>query len=223
MAKFGGAVRRLFVRCLATCLPLIVVLGIAGSSSVMAEPPANAFRFVHDADGRLKAAIDPAGETAVYGWDVAGNLLSISRGASNKLSIIQLSPYKGAVGETVKIKGTGFSSTPASNTVKFKGTAATVTEASPWSLAVKVPVGALSGSVTVSTPTEGPATSPQEFTVASASAPTISGISPTVVATGGEATITGTGFDTAAGGNVVILNRSRPELISWSAVPATSP
>src|SRR6188768_158830 len=196
---------------------VMVVIGIANPAPGVASPPENAFRFVHDADGRLKAAVDPAGETAVYSWDTAGNLSAISRGLSSKLSIIQLSPAKGAVGDVIKIVGTGFSSTPGSNTVKFNGTAATATEASPWSLTVKVPTGATSGSVTVSTKTEGPVTSPETFTVSASSKPSISGISPTVAATGDEVTISGSNFDTAAGGNVVRLNRSMPGLVSTSA------
>jgi len=117
----------------------------------------------------------------------------------------------------IKIAGTGFSSTPGSNTVKFNGTAATATEASPWSLTVKVPAGATTGSVTVSTKTEGPVTSAEAFTVSSSSKPSISGISPTVAATGDEVTISGSNFDIAAGGNVVRLNRSLPGLVSTSA------
>src|SRR6478752_3133587 len=186
---------------------LSAVLVSIGPASAAASPPANAFRFVHDADGRLKAAIDPEGETAAYGWDAAGNLLSISRNASSKLSVLRPSPSEGAVGEEVKLMGTGFSSTPSSNTVKFNGTTATVVEASPWSLSVKVPTGAETGYVTVSTSTEGPATSPEEFTVRSSSKPSISGISTTAAGTGDEVTINGSGFDSSASGNVITLNR----------------
>jgi RHS repeat-associated protein len=189
---------------------------LAGSSLALAEPPANAFRFFHDADGRLKAAIDPEGETAVYSWDAGGNLSFISRSASSKLSIIQLSPPRGAVGGTVKIEGSGFSSTPGSNMVKFNGTAATVTEASPLSLSVNVPTEAKSGYVTVSTPGEGPVTSPETFMVGNSSKPTISSISPTIAATEDEVTISGSGFDGSSGGNIVVLNRSRPEVVSAS-------
>ena len=189
---------------------------MAGSSPALAEPPANAFHFFHDADGRLKAAIDPEGETAVYSWDAGGNISSISRISSSKLSIIQLGPSQGAVGGTIKIEGSGFSSTPGSNTVKFNGTAATITEASPLSLSVKVPPEAKSGYVTVSTPGEGPVTSPETFTVGNSSKPTISSISPTVAAIEDEVTISGSGFDGSSGGDIVVLNRSRPEVVSAS-------
>jgi len=224
MAKFGEVVRRVLLRCMAICLSLIAVLGITGPNSVLAEPPANAFRFFHDADGRLKAAIDPEGETAIYNWDAAGNLSSISRGLSSKLSIIQLSPAKSAVGDTIKIKGTGFSSTPASNTVKFNGTVATVEAATPWSLTVKVPAEATSGAVTVATGGE-PVTSPENFTVAASTKPSISSISPTIAAAGEEVTISGSNFDSSLGGSTVTVNRSRPEVVSVteSAIKAIVP
>src|ERR1044072_7851657 len=110
----------------------LVVLSVMSCTKALPPPPSNAFRFLHAADGRLTAAIDPEGETAAYSWDAAGNLLSISRGSSSKLSIVQLSPAKGEIGQTIEIEGTGFSTTPGVNTVKFNGTAATVQTATPW-------------------------------------------------------------------------------------------
>ena len=192
---------------------LVFVLAMLGPAAALSDPPANAFRHVHDADGRLKAAIDPEGDTALYSWDATGNLLSIDRHPSDDLSIIQLSPAKGEVGETIEIEGTGFSPTPESNTVKFNGTAATVTAASPWSLSVKVPAEATTGTVTVKTPEEGPVTSAQTFTVAS-SKPSISSLSPTVAAAGEEVTISGSNFDSSTSGNYVRFNDSIPELTS---------
>src|ERR1700728_4570626 len=79
---------------------LAVVAGMLGSSVAFATPPTTAIRYVYDADGHLKAVINPASETALYGWDPAGNLTSIGLKSSTKLSIIQLPPPQGAVGET---------------------------------------------------------------------------------------------------------------------------
>ncbi len=195
---------------------LLAVVGLFAPSTALSSPPSNAFRFFHDADGRLKAAIDPEGDTALYNWDAAGNLLSISRNVSSKLAIVQLSPPRGEVGATVTIEGTGFSTTPASNTVKFNGTAASVSVASATSLTVKVPSGATSGSVTVTVGEEGPVTSPESFTVAESSAPKISSLSPTVAVAGEEVTISGSNFEPAVSSNAVTLNLSRPELVSAS-------
>jgi RHS repeat-associated protein len=212
----GEALNSLFgVSCRGTsCLGVGWSLNTENPAMALVSPAATTFRFVHDADGRLKAAIDPEGEAAFYSWDASGNLTSISRGSSSKLSILGLSPPKGAVGETVKIKGTGFSTTPASNTVKFNGTAATVEAATQWSLTVKVPAGATSGSVTVATSGE-PVTSPENFTVATGK-PSISALSPTIAASGEEVTISGSNFESSIYDNVVLLNGFRPELTSSS-------
>ncbi|HKZ12591.1 MAG TPA: LamG-like jellyroll fold domain-containing protein, partial [Solirubrobacterales bacterium] len=184
-------------------------------------PPANAIRFLHNADGRLKEVVEPAGGTATYNWDAAGNLLSISRGAASSLSIGQITPDRGNVGEPVRIDGTGFSSIPESDVVKFNGTQATVLKASPWAIWVDVPGGAESGLVTVSTPSEGPAVSSEEFVVGNQpGAPSISGLSSNVVATGEELTILGSNFESAVD-DVVTLNNSRPEIVSASKTAIT--
>jgi RHS repeat-associated protein len=176
------------------------------------SPPPGAFNFIHDSDGRLKAAIQPEGDIATYGWDAAGNLVAIDRSSSSELSIIQLSPASGEVGETIEIEGTGFSAK--SNTVKFNGTAATVVEARPTTLVVEVPAEATSGSVTVETPTEGPASSPEEFTVADSSGPSIFSLSSALAAPEEEVTIFGAHFDPSSAGNIVSFNRYRPELVA---------
>ncbi|HSS05220.1 MAG TPA: IPT/TIG domain-containing protein, partial [Solirubrobacterales bacterium] len=212
----GEALNSLFgVSCRGTtCLGVGWSLNTENPALALVSPAATTFRFIHDADGRLRAAFDPEGEAAFYGWDANGNLTSISRGSSSKLSIVKLSPPRGAVGETVKIKGTGFSTTPASNTVKFNGTAATVEAATQWSLTVKVPVGATSGSVTVATSGE-PVTSPETFTVTTGK-PSISELSLNIAAIGEEVTISGSNFESSAYDNAVTLNGIRSELTSTS-------
>ncbi len=213
----GEAFNSLFgVSCRSTmCLGVGWSLNTENPAMAQVSPAATTFRFVHDADGRLRAVIDPEGEAAFYSWDASGNLTSISRSSSSKSSIIGLSPTKGAIGDTIKIKGTGFSSTPASNTVKFNGTAATVEAATQWTLTVKVPAGATSGSVTVATSGE-PVTSPENFTVAASAKPGISSISPTIAASGEEVTISGSNFESSAYENSVTLNRFKPQLTSAS-------
>ena len=58
-------------------------------------------------------------------------------------------PAIAAVGRTVVITGTNFSSVTNENIVKFNGTAATVTQASATELTVTVPNGATTGTLTV--------------------------------------------------------------------------
>jgi RHS repeat-associated protein len=173
------------------------------------HPP---IRFVHDADGRLEAMIEPHGETAVYDWDAAGNLLSITRHPSAELSILQLSPAKAEVGETVTIEGTGFSGTPGSNTVEFNGTPASVISANGSSLTVQVPGGATTGPVTVATGEES-ASSPASFSVVGSSVPHIASLSTIVAKAGDEVTASGSNFAPGVSGNIVVLNGSRASVV----------
>jgi YD repeat-containing protein len=83
---------------------------------------AGAPSYVYDDAGRLKAVIDPTGNTAIYNYDAVGNLLSITNQASSVLALIDFTPKSGPVGTTVTLYGTAFSATPASNTVEFNGT-----------------------------------------------------------------------------------------------------
>jgi YD repeat-containing protein len=72
-----GLVRRARVPAIAF-LAFLLFLALSPAAAV-SDPPANAFRFIYDADGRLKAAIDPEGDAAAYGWAAVGNMLSITR------------------------------------------------------------------------------------------------------------------------------------------------
>ncbi len=204
-------------RLLFVTLAIVALSASAWAGVALASPPSNAFRFVHDADGRLKAAIDPEGDTAVYSWDAAGNLESIARQASSKLSIVQITPSRGEAGDTVLIEGTGFSETPGSNVVKFNGKAATVNAATPFSLEVKVPAEASTGAVTVAAGEEGPVSSPGAFTVVESPAPHISSISPTLAVAGEEITVSGSNFESTASSEALTLNRARPEVTSSSS------
>jgi YVTN family beta-propeller protein/YD repeat-containing protein len=78
--------------------------------------------------------------------------------------ITGFSPTSGAAGDTVTISGHGFDAVPAGNTVRFNGTPASVTSATPTSLATRVPDGAQTGPISVTT-AGGTATSTQAFTV----------------------------------------------------------
>ena len=161
--------------------------------------------------------IEPEGESAYYGWDAVGNLLSIVRHSTAKLSVAQLSPARGEVGATVRIEGTGSSTTPSSDTVKFAGTAASVTAATAYSLTVKVPAGASSGTVTVATSGEGPVSSLESFSVVESAAPLITSISPTIAVVGQEVSVTGSNFSSWIPADALTMNLTRPEIISASS------
>ena len=63
--------------------------------------------------------------------------------------ITSFSPTSAAVGDTVTITGSGFSTTAANNIVYFGGVRATVSSATPTQLVVTVPSGAKDEPITV--------------------------------------------------------------------------
>ncbi len=184
------------------------------------SPPASAYGFGYDDQGRLIEASAPTGSTATYKWDPAGNLLSVARQSSATVSVTQLAPASGPVGATVRLYGTGFSTTASQDTVKFSGTKATVTTAYTFELIVTVPSGAASGTVTVTAP-GGSASSPAAFTVTPSQAPTVSSLSATIATPGTQLTATGTNFNTAAADDTLAIGQTRASVASATATSLT--
>lgn len=83
----------------------------------------------------------------------------------NAVSIISFNPVTGMAGTSVTLDGNNFDATPVNNTVTFNGTAATVTAATTTSLTVMVPVGAVTGPITVTTSCGTQSTSNTNFNV----------------------------------------------------------
>jgi YD repeat-containing protein len=81
--------------------------------------PAGPVLYAYVALGRLIQVTDPSGDSAIYHYDTVGNITAIDRPASGSVSISGFTPTTGAVGTTVTLYGTGFSSTPGQNTVAF--------------------------------------------------------------------------------------------------------
>ena len=130
------------------------------------------------------------------------------------LAITSFSPGSGAVGDPIKIAGTGFSSTTADNELSFDGGATYVvandfiadtrTGVDPTidTVVVNVPAGAVSGPIEVEVNGE-TATSTETFTVLAADELAITSISPTRGAVGEEVTITGQNFGDMIADNTV--------------------
>lgn len=175
---------------------LMVISGLlAGpASSPAAAAAGDPFRFIYDQNGRLVASVTPT-DSARWTYDAVGNITAITRVVATTLSVLEFAPHTGPVGASVRIYGTAFSTTPASNIVKFNGVTATVSSSTTTEIVTTVPAGATTGtiSVKVGTPT---ATSAASFTVQGAIGPTISSFSPAIAAPGVAMTITGTNFDT---------------------------
>lgn len=178
--------------------------------------------YVYDELGRLVSAIDQNGNAATYSYDAVGNLLSISRQDQTQAAIINFLPASGSVGATVTIYGTGFSATAAQNTVTFNGAAATVAQSSTTHIIATVPAGATTGPIAVTSPV-GSATSSASFVVGSASGtPSITGLTPSIGASGTAVTINGANFDTAPSYNKVVFNLSYGLASSASATSITT-
>ncbi|MET4922262.1 IPT/TIG domain-containing protein, partial [Streptomyces sp. PSRA5] len=124
---------------------------VAPASAAAAEPTTKNAVYEYDAASRLVGVTDPAGQTARYRYDAAGNRLGVDRFASSTLSVLSLVPVRAQAGAKAALSGTGFSSTPASNSVKFGTAEAPVTSATATRLVVTVPAGAANGKVSVTT------------------------------------------------------------------------
>jgi RHS repeat-associated protein len=172
---------------IATSVPLAPTFEAAAAAG---DP----FRFIYDQIGRLVAAVTPT-DTAIYAYDAVGNMTTITRQAATTLAVIEFAPHAGAVGNSVTIYGTAFSTTPSLNTVKFNGTTATVVSSTTTQIVTSVPAGATSGTISVKVGNT-TKTSSASFTVGS-TAPTITGFSPGVVNPTGTVTVSGTNFETA--------------------------
>jgi RHS repeat-associated protein len=174
----------------------------------------------------LTAVIDPnapSNGVAVYNYDEVGNITSIERLSSSGVSVVQVSPAQGYVGQEVVIYGTGFSSTPASNTVTFSGSAgATVTEATETQLHVTVPSGATTGAISVTAP-GGSDTSDSFTVVAAPEEPSISSLSASLADPGTTITVSGSDFGSTVAKNIVSVGQVRGTVATASSSSLTFP
>jgi YD repeat-containing protein len=169
------------------CILLLLACGVASAQSTS---------YVYDANGRVVAVTANNGTSVQYGYNPLGHTNQISSALSpGQLAIFAFAPTHGVAGTEVTVEGQGFSGSAANDSVSFNGTTATVLSASATQLVVNVPDGATTGpiSVTVSGQT---ASSTTPFVVDDTGVPpTISQVSPAIVAVGGTVTVTGTHLD----------------------------
>jgi YD repeat-containing protein len=214
-----GAIRARVAIVLALVLALEVVLDHPGRPAIATGP--DGVTYVHDAAGRLIAAIDPLTDAALYSYDEVGNLTSITRRPASQVSVLQFTPSKGPPGTDVTIYGSGYSTDPAQDAVSFNGTNTLVLTATPTKIVARVPTGATTGPITVTSP-GGSATSQAQFTVGTASAPTVSGVDRTVLAPDDSLTISGSNFDPAGPEfNNVLVGGNRAEVTAVSPTSLT--
>jgi YD repeat-containing protein len=140
-----------------------MALGLVSASLCRANT--GPLTYAYDALGRLVAVVDGSGNAAVYKYDAAGNLLSITPTTSAMVSIFSFTPNNGPVGQSVTIYGDGFSTTASQNTVTFySGKTATVMQSTLTTITTTVPTGATTGPIKVTVGGHS-ATSTGNFTV----------------------------------------------------------
>jgi hypothetical protein len=105
-------------------------------------------------------------------------------------TITSFAPTSGPVGQRVTIIGTGFTG---STSVTFNGVAAAFTVLSPLQIVATVPLGATTGTISVTNPAD-TAMSAASFTVTPTKPPTISGFTPPSGEIGAKVTIQGSNF-----------------------------
>ena len=134
-------------------------VGPSLAAAVLVVPctaPGQTVHYAYDAAGRLSVVADPRGDLAVYEYDAVGNLLSIQRIAVSDVSdhvvIAHVTPHAAARGAVVSIFGKGFGGSADANVVTFNGVDAAVLTASPTRLTVRVPAGASTGPIHLTTP-----------------------------------------------------------------------
>jgi trimeric autotransporter adhesin len=170
------------------------------AAALLFSPVASATQYVYDSLGRVVAALPSNGGNAIqYTYDSDGNVLSVQSIPPGQLAIFTVGPQEAVPGSQITIYGNGFDTTTANDTVTFNGVSATVISATANQLVIQVPAGATSGPVSV-TVGNSTASSAQTFV---STAPSITGISPTVIADGGSITITGSGLNPIQGGTSV--------------------
>lgn len=194
----------------------------ANASTPVPVGTAGNVTYGYDSLGRLvEVASANLGNVQAYSYDAAGNVVSSAVAGSGTLSETGFSKTQGGSGTQVIIYGSGFSTTPSSDSVTFNGVAATVNSATSSQLLVTVPSGATTGPVKV-TIAGSTVTSATNFSiVTSNNAPTISGFSPSNGVPGSTITITGTNFQAVAGNSRVLIGGATAAITAATSTSLT--
>ena len=137
---------------------------------------------------------------------------------SAKPTIDNIAPTAGAVGDSVVIAGTNFSTALTENIVNFNGVSAVVRSASATRLVVIVPTSS-TGIVTVKVKNSETANAP---TFTYVSPPTFGGMTPSSGKAGDVLTIIGTNFSTTLTDNVVKMNGTTATVTAATATQITA-
>ncbi|MHC1703734.1 MAG: IPT/TIG domain-containing protein [Tenuifilaceae bacterium] len=165
-------------------------------------------------------------KTAIGGNDIF--MVKLSTGSEISTlppTITSFTPSSGLAGSSVTITGTNFGATQGTSTVKFGATTATATSWSATQIVATVP-SITDGNYTLSVTTSaGTVNSSTQFTVTTATTPTITSFTPSSGLAGSSVTITGTNFGATQGTSTVKFGATTATATSWSAtqIVATVP
>ena len=179
-------------------------------------------QYFYDELGRLMGVVNGQGDAAVYQYDEVGNLLKIDRFTSTggNVDIFFFTPGSSLVSKPVEIRGFGYTTPASSNTVSFNGANAIVVSGTSSSLLVTVPVGATTGSITV-TNANGTATSPQVFKVLVP--PIVTGVDPLNVPRGVTSQLVIKGFNLKTASSVAFTQAGLTATIQSGATDDVLP
>ena len=146
-------------------------------------------------------------------FDRSGSATALEFGTQLRvapLNVVRIFPNSGSESAEFRIIGSGFSTTPSGNEVSFVGTddsgvddkVVMLSSSDSREIVVEVPVGSISGPISVSVSGES-AVSSEVFTVLSTSVLAITGISPNRGSESTEVSISGQNFGSTASANVV--------------------
>ena len=138
--------------------PNVVTLGTVTTTTCAALGMTSAATYY-----AVIAAFDTSNQAGANSPQISVTLATVAP-APTAPTITTFSPSSGAVGTSVTITGTNFSSTLSSNTVKFNGTTATLSSGTTTQLVAVVPTGATTGKISVTTST-GTVNSSSDFTI----------------------------------------------------------
>jgi YD repeat-containing protein len=136
------------------------VMSVSASSRGGQATASKTTRYFYDKRGRLTMVITPDDSAAFYEYDPTGNPTRIRRAGA--VEIISFDPTSGTVGREVTLTGVGFSA--GVDEVSFNGTPAVEVTVTPPTLVARVPEGATTGPISVTTP-RGTATTTEDFLV----------------------------------------------------------
>jgi YD repeat-containing protein len=184
-----------------------LIAWLAGWTLLVASAcPPTGVVYVYDENERLVGVEESSQGARVYAYDAAGNITGITSYAANKVLVLSFSPPCGEAGTSLTVNGIGFDSTATVTFARSGGTVgAPVSSVSFSRLVTTIPANAITGPVTVSVGAD----SHSRVLTVGCGLPTLTSVSPQLVAPGDTVTLTGTNFSPATADDFITINALR--------------